>query len=84
MTTTRNGESRQKSTKIPDPPILTDGSEPAYNDWSIKMKMKLEANLDHFPTLALQMGYVQSRLLLTHQSTPPIYSEQVPNYRGNV
>jgi hypothetical protein len=58
----RNGESHQKSTRIPDPPILTDGVEPAYEDWNIKMKMKLEANLDHFPTLALQMGYIQSRL----------------------
>ncbi|ELR02722.1 hypothetical protein GMDG_05668 [Pseudogymnoascus destructans 20631-21] len=60
--TTRNRESHQKSTMIPDPPTLTDGIEPAYDDWSIKIKMKLEANLDHFPTPALQMGYVQSRL----------------------
>ncbi|OAF54225.1 hypothetical protein VC83_09514 [Pseudogymnoascus destructans] len=60
--TTRNRESHQKSTKIPDPPTLTEGIEPAYDDWSIKIKMKLEANLDHFPTPALQMGYVQSRL----------------------
>jgi hypothetical protein len=60
----RNGnrEPNQKSTKIPDPPVLTDGIEPAYEDWSIKMKMKLEANLDHFPTPALQMSYVQSRI----------------------
>ena len=56
--TTCNGESHQKSTKILDPPILTDGMELAYDDQSIKMKMKLKANLDHFPTLALQMGYV--------------------------
>ncbi|ELR05471.1 hypothetical protein GMDG_07393 [Pseudogymnoascus destructans 20631-21] len=60
--TTRNRESHQKSTKIPDPPTLIDGIEPAYDDWSINIKMKLEANLDHFPTPALQMGYVQSRL----------------------
>ena len=50
---THNGELHQKSTRIPNPPILTNRVEPAYDDWSIKMKMKLEANLDHFSTLAL-------------------------------
>ena len=42
--------SKNKSTKLPDPPILIDGKEPAYDDWLAKMQSKLEANQDHFPT----------------------------------
>ena len=53
---------KNKSTKLPDPPILIDGKEPAYDDWLAKMQSKLEANQDHFPTQALQIGYVQSRV----------------------
>jgi len=53
---------QNKSTKLPDPPILTDGKEPAYDDWIAKMQSKLEANQDHFPTQALQIGYIQSRV----------------------
>jgi len=53
---------KSKSTKLPDPPILTDGKEPAYDDWLAKMQSKLEANQDHFPTQALQIGYIQSRV----------------------
>ena len=50
--------SKNKSTKLLDPPILTDGKEPAYDDWLAKMQSKLEANQDHFPTQALQIGYI--------------------------
>jgi hypothetical protein len=53
---------KMKSTKLPDPPILTDGKEPSYDDWVAKMQSKLEANHDHFPTQALQIGYIQSRV----------------------
>jgi hypothetical protein len=53
---------KTKSTKLPDPPILTDGKEPTYDDWVAKMQSKLEANEDHFPTDALKIGYVQSRV----------------------
>jgi len=35
---------KNKSTKLPDPPILIDGKEPAYDDWLAKMQSKLEAN----------------------------------------
>ena len=57
--------SKNKSTKLPDPPILTDRKEPAYDDWLAKMQSKLEANQDHFPTQALQIGYIQSRVVGT-------------------
>lgn len=56
---------KTKSTKLPDPPILTDGKEPTYDDWIAKMQSKLEANQDHFPTQALKIGYVQSRVAST-------------------
>ncbi|OAF60568.1 hypothetical protein VC83_03291 [Pseudogymnoascus destructans] len=50
------------SARIPNPPILTDGIEPAFEDWVMKIRLKLEANIDHFPTQTLQMSYIQSRL----------------------
>ncbi|ELR10524.1 hypothetical protein GMDG_04799 [Pseudogymnoascus destructans 20631-21] len=52
----------QLSARIPDPPILTDGIEPAFEDWVVKICLKLEANIDHFPTQTLQMSYIQSQL----------------------
>ncbi|ELR07455.1 hypothetical protein GMDG_08424 [Pseudogymnoascus destructans 20631-21] len=57
----RNVAPRQ-SAHIPDPPILTDGIEPAFEDWVVKIRLKLEANIDHFPNDKMQMSYLQSRL----------------------
>lgn len=51
-----------RSIRFPDPPVLTDGIDPSYDEWTLKMQNKLEANLDHFPTLRLQIGYIQNRL----------------------
>jgi hypothetical protein len=56
---------KSKSTKLPNPPILTDGKEPTYDDWVAKMQSKLKANHDHFPTQALQIRYIQSRVAST-------------------
>jgi len=50
-----------KVAKLPDPPILTDGKDPTYEDWSARMKSKLEGNADQYPTEALRMAYVHSR-----------------------
>jgi hypothetical protein len=52
----------QKSTKLPDPPIFTGDSDPAIDDWLSKMRSKLKANSDHYPTPDLQMGYVENRV----------------------
>ena len=49
------------STKIPDPPTLTDGKEPRFEDWLLLMSQKLAANADHFDTSQLRMAYVASR-----------------------
>ncbi|OJD23554.1 hypothetical protein ACJ73_05087, partial [Blastomyces percursus] len=51
----------QRSVKLPDPPLLTDGKETKFEDWYSKMKGKLENNADHYTTEALRMAYVESR-----------------------
>jgi hypothetical protein len=52
----------QKSTKLPDPPIFTGSTDLGIDDWLSKMKSKLKANSDHYPTPDLQMGYVENRV----------------------
>ena len=51
----------RKTTKIPDPPMLTDGKEPQFEDWLLLMTQKLAANADHFDNSQLRMAYVASR-----------------------
>lgn len=52
----------KRSPKLPDPPILDDGSEPTWEEWIGKMLAKLAVNEDHYPTEIARMGYVLSRL----------------------
>jgi hypothetical protein len=59
--TSSSQPSTRKSTKIPDPPELTDGKKPRFDDWLLLMKQKLSANADHFDTPELRMAYVASR-----------------------
>jgi hypothetical protein len=54
-------ESSMKSSKIPDPPVLTNGKEPEFEDWLMWMQDKLAANADHCPTPVLRLAYVKSR-----------------------
>jgi hypothetical protein len=37
-----------KSTKLLDPPILTDGIDLAFNTWKIQMNGKLMTNANHY------------------------------------
>ena len=53
--------STMKSTKIPDPPILTDGEEPTFNNWKIQMTGKLSVNADHFGDEQARITYVFGR-----------------------
>ncbi|PGG94909.1 hypothetical protein AJ79_10365 [Helicocarpus griseus UAMH5409] len=53
------GTEGQKSEKIPDPLILTDGKELKFDDWYSKMKNKLRANQDCYSTEELQMAYIE-------------------------
>jgi len=51
-----------KTTKLPDPPVFFGTVDPLLDDWLSKMKSKLSANQDHYPTEALRMGYVENRV----------------------
>jgi hypothetical protein len=50
-----------KSTKIPDPPILTDGKDPAFDSWKIQITGKLSVNADHFAGEQARITYVFNR-----------------------
>jgi hypothetical protein len=49
------------SKKRPDPPVLTDGTDPTFESWKIQMQAKLRANEDHYPSKEDKMEYVFSR-----------------------
>ena len=51
----------QKSLKLPDPPVFTDGKDPTWDDWSVKVREKLEANADRY-TEEFKVAYVLNRL----------------------
>lgn len=50
-----------KSEKVPDPPVLTDGKEPKFEDWMIEMKGKFVANADCFDSDQMKQVYLISR-----------------------
>ena len=51
----------KRTTKLPDPPILTDGKDPRFEDWLSRIKNKLKVNADHYPTEAMKIAYVEGR-----------------------
>ena len=55
---------KTKLTKLPNPPMLTDGHAAGFdiNVWESKMVKKLTANANHYLTKALRMAYVNSRM----------------------
>jgi hypothetical protein len=61
ITSTLAGVATRKSVKISDPPTLSDGKKPRFSEWLVLMKLKLNANADHYPTPALRISYVASR-----------------------
>jgi hypothetical protein len=48
----------KKSTKILDPPILTDGQNPTFTSWLSKIRNKLKVNSDHFADEDAKIAYV--------------------------
>ena len=54
--------SSSKSSKIPDPPTLTDGQDPQYQAWKRQIQYKLYTNSDHYPSEIAQFTYTLSRL----------------------
>jgi Zinc knuckle len=72
---TSNGVS--KSTKIPDPPVLTDGKDPTFESWRLQMRGKLRVNSDYFLTEEARMTYVFSRTSGDAQAhLEPRYTEE--------
>ncbi|KKA22077.1 Gag/polymerase/env polyprotein [Rasamsonia emersonii CBS 393.64] len=55
------GPATRKSIKLPDPPLLSDGKNPKFDDWLVLMQQKLSANADHYDTPELRRAYVASR-----------------------
>ncbi|OOQ82704.1 hypothetical protein PEBR_37745 [Penicillium brasilianum] len=51
----------KKSTKMPDPPMFSDGKDVKFKDWKTEIKRKLLLNEDNYPTAAHQLAYVNSR-----------------------
>src|ERR1700693_3511898 len=51
-----------KSTKLLHPPVFTGTLDPPFEDWLSKIRSKLKANHDHYPTEDLRMGYVENRV----------------------
>jgi hypothetical protein len=47
--------------KINDPPELSDGIDPTYEDWVLLMKRKLKGNADQYSTPDLRITYVVGR-----------------------
>lgn len=52
----------KKTTKLPDPPIFTNGVSPTWEDWVLAISEKLEANQDHYPNNFQQLAYLYSRI----------------------
>jgi hypothetical protein len=50
----------EKSTKLPDPPILTDRIDPAFDTWRIQINDKLTTNTDHYTDKTACIHYVFS------------------------
>lgn len=73
-------ERTQRSAKIADPPLLTDGADPTFENWKLQLQDKLEVNADHFENPKAKMAYVFSRTggdAQTHLR--PRYAEDAAN-----
>jgi hypothetical protein len=55
------GSDSKKSTKLADPEPLSDGVEPTFDQWISRIKNKLSANADHYPTESLKIAYIENR-----------------------
>jgi hypothetical protein len=57
----RTASTSSRSAKVADPPLLTDGADPTFDNWKLQLQDKLEVNADHFPTIRAKMAYVFGR-----------------------
>ena len=61
-TTTTSTKKEKLSTKLPDPPIFTDGKDPTWDLWNAAIVNKLSVNSDHFKDEYAECAYIASRL----------------------
>ena len=59
---TPSAQDPPRSTKLPNPPIFTDGKDLKFSDWLSRIKNKLRANEDHYPTKSIKLAYVEGRI----------------------
>ncbi|SLM34150.1 hypothetical protein LPUS_02852 [Lasallia pustulata] len=60
---TLSSQSRvNKLSKLPDPPVFTDGKNLTWEVWETKIQDKLEVNADYYLTALSQIAYVASRV----------------------
>lgn len=62
ITSVESGNNFRKTTKLPDPAVFTNGQDPTIDDWLSKIRNKLLANSDHYPTEIIRIAYVETRV----------------------
>lgn len=50
------------TTRIPDPPIFTNGKDPTIDQWLFKMRGKFEADCDQYPSESSKLIYTEKRV----------------------
>jgi hypothetical protein len=69
-----------RSAKISDPPVLTDGTDPTFENWKIQLQDKLTVNADHFETEEARKAYVFGRTGMDAQThLRPRYADDSVN-----
>jgi hypothetical protein len=56
-----NPGAASKAAKLDDPPKLSDGKNPRFEDWRLLMEQKLRGNADRYPTPDLRIAYIRGR-----------------------
>jgi hypothetical protein len=51
-----------KSTKLLHPPVFIGTSDLLFEDWLSKIRSKLKANYNYYPTEDLRIGYIENRV----------------------
>ena len=51
-----------KSSKLPDSPVFTDGKNLTWEVWETKIQDKLKVNADYYSTALSQIAYIVSRV----------------------
>jgi hypothetical protein len=59
---TMDANASKKSTKIPPPPVFSDGESPTWEVWLSAVQEVLVVNADHYPTADAQIAFVCNRV----------------------